>query len=99
MRLALAPEEFEDDDASNPSDGKARQSEESNEEEFQCKQHGFILIIRPGDPVIRREIHPPLHGKDAGFSWVRMKLQETRRKHGDHPYLGHAPRKRCASFP
>lgn len=58
MRLALTPKELEDDDASNPRDGKARQSEESNEEKFQCKQHDFILIIRPGDPVIHSEIHP-----------------------------------------
>ena len=52
MRLALTPEELEDDNAGNPSDGKARQCEESDEEEFQCEQHDFILIIRPGEQAI-----------------------------------------------
>jgi hypothetical protein len=44
-RLALAPKELEDDNARDPGDGQASQREESNEEEFECEQHSFILII------------------------------------------------------
>jgi hypothetical protein len=35
MRLALTPKELENDNAGYPCDGEARQSKESNEEEFE----------------------------------------------------------------
>jgi hypothetical protein len=46
LRLALAPKELEHDNAGDPSDRQARQSEESDEEEFECEKHAFILILR-----------------------------------------------------